>query len=320
MSENLPNSQRSAVDAQGQNSGEYKMVALHLMRMAEPHPSFYDIANNDDFGASKSEHMLGYGVLGYLGKDIINKRGLKKLLEGRSSAKAVGLSDSTLKKLIAGKNKYDKPISLAELRISPKKGQMFIDKIEKYAKMHGQQSGGSINLAGMGFFKKTKDFFTGKTKVKPSDILGGVTSALEIASIIPSPVSGTLGIAGKVSKATESAVKKAGAGIGENEIEEQNNSKICPKGNDVCKCPSGSGDSKNQQNMKLSSSTKKSRVSKRHCVVGTKEEVWSGEKEKTSSGLKKGDLMQNKNGKIISKKKHAQGKKIAQINGFQKKN
>ena len=37
--------------------------------------------------------------------------------------------------------------------------------------------------------------------------------------------------------------------------------------------------------------------------------VWLGRKEKTSSGLKKSDLMKSKTGKIVSKKQHAAGKK-----------
>ena len=38
-----------------------------------------------------------------------------------------------------------------------------------------------------------------------------------------------------------------------------------------------------------------------------KREVWNGERAKTSSGLRKGDLMKNKNGKIVSKKQHKKG-------------
>merc|ERR1719313_3171319 len=37
--------------------------------------------------------------------------------------------------------------------------------------------------------------------------------------------------------------------------------------------------------------------------------VFRGGKEKTASGLKKSDLMKSKTGKIVSKKKHAVGKK-----------
>merc|ERR1711904_676352 len=40
-----------------------------------------------------------------------------------------------------------------------------------------------------------------------------------------------------------------------------------------------------------------------------KASVWLGGKEKTASGLKKSDLMKTKTGRIVSKKKHAVGKK-----------
>lgn len=43
--------------------------------------------------------------------------------------------------------------------------------------------------------------------------------------------------------------------------------------------------------------------------VGSPAEVWHGVCEKTSGGLKKKDLMKTKRGRIISRKKHLQGKK-----------
>jgi len=39
--------------------------------------------------------------------------------------------------------------------------------------------------------------------------------------------------------------------------------------------------------------------------------VWSGKIKKTSSGLIKKDLVKNKHGKIVSKKKHRLGKKLS---------
>merc|ERR1712093_762673 len=45
--------------------------------------------------------------------------------------------------------------------------------------------------------------------------------------------------------------------------------------------------------------------------------VWNGGKEKTSTGLKKSDIMKSKTGKLVSKKKHAAGKKAyAHIKGW----
>lgn len=47
--------------------------------------------------------------------------------------------------------------------------------------------------------------------------------------------------------------------------------------------------------------------------IGSKEEVYNGSKQCTSGGLKKEDLIMNKNGKIVSKKKHEAG-----LNNFKK--
>ena len=38
--------------------------------------------------------------------------------------------------------------------------------------------------------------------------------------------------------------------------------------------------------------------------------VWKGEKKQTASGLKKSDLMENKHGKIVSKKQYKRGKQL----------
>ena len=40
-----------------------------------------------------------------------------------------------------------------------------------------------------------------------------------------------------------------------------------------------------------------------------KSAVFRGSKEKTQSGLKKGDLMKNRNGRVVTKKSHARGLK-----------
>lgn len=44
-------------------------------------------------------------------------------------------------------------------------------------------------------------------------------------------------------------------------------------------------------------------------AVGSHAAVWHGSAKHTSGGLTKSDLMKNKKGRIVSKKKHAQGKK-----------
>jgi hypothetical protein len=42
-------------------------------------------------------------------------------------------------------------------------------------------------------------------------------------------------------------------------------------------------------------------------IIGSRRQVWHGTMQKTSGGLTKGDLMLNKRGRIVSKKKHAFG-------------
>jgi hypothetical protein len=44
-------------------------------------------------------------------------------------------------------------------------------------------------------------------------------------------------------------------------------------------------------------------------AVGSKAAVWHGNAKHTSGGLTKSDLMKTKKGRIVSKKKHAAGKK-----------
>ncbi len=54
---------------------------------------------------------------------------------------------------------------------------------------------------------------------------------------------------------------------------------------------------------------KKAQVGGKMPAVGSKLKVWHGTAKHTSGGLKKSDLMRTKNGRIVSKKKHAAGKK-----------
>lgn len=51
---------------------------------------------------------------------------------------------------------------------------------------------------------------------------------------------------------------------------------------------------------------------------GSKKEVWEGNARHTSGGLTKKDLMLNKHGKVVSRKMHERGKRIAKQYGFGK--
>jgi hypothetical protein len=44
-------------------------------------------------------------------------------------------------------------------------------------------------------------------------------------------------------------------------------------------------------------------------TTGTRAQVWHGTAKKTSGGLTKNNLMKNKHGRIVSRRKHASGKK-----------
>jgi len=55
-------------------------------------------------------------------------------------------------------------------------------------------------------------------------------------------------------------------------------------------------------------STHNKRVKKR----GSKDDVWNGRAEKTKGGLVKSDLIENKRGKIVSKRKYERGLKQIQ--------
>lgn len=44
-------------------------------------------------------------------------------------------------------------------------------------------------------------------------------------------------------------------------------------------------------------------------LIGTRAQVWHGTAYKTSGGLTKGNILQNKNGRIVSRAKHASAKR-----------
>ena len=54
-------------------------------------------------------------------------------------------------------------------------------------------------------------------------------------------------------------------------------------------------------------------------VIGSRAEVWNGKAQKTSGGLRRGDLTKNKHGRIVSKKKQEAGRKAFKKNQLQPK-
>ena len=70
------------------------------------------------------------------------------------------------------------------------------------------------------------------------------------------------------------------------------------------------------QAMKAMRNAKKKRVSKVAKGRFAKRLVFKGKKEKTVSGLTKDDIVQNKAGKLVSRKKSALGKKFDRVKGW----
>lgn len=70
------------------------------------------------------------------------------------------------------------------------------------------------------------------------------------------------------------------------------------------------GGAKSKKSKSKKSKSKSSKSSGEFKVtVGSKREVWNGTAKHTSGGLYKKDLMKTKDGRIVSKKKHAAGLK-----------
>ena len=70
------------------------------------------------------------------------------------------------------------------------------------------------------------------------------------------------------------------------------------------------------QAMKAMRNAKKKRVSKVAKGRFAKRLVFNGKKEKTVSGLTKDDIVRNKAGKLVSRKKSALGKKFDRVKGW----
>ena len=65
----------------------------------------------------------------------------------------------------------------------------------------------------------------------------------------------------------------------------------------------------NSMNMNNSNSTRRNMSGGKMPAVGTKAQVWHGTAKHTSGGLTRKDLMKTKKGRIVSRRKHAAGKK-----------
>ena len=275
-------------------------VANHLLRMSRQ-------------GAAEAQPhiMLGRGVFGHLAKRVAQhaKRTIpdigivkEKFLGSKIYRSGTDILNKTAKQLGEGNHPHDLPVDMKDLGIPIAHGKKLLGMMNKYIK----QNGGSVTLAGGKFnlWKSTKKFFAGKTKVKPSTVLGGLSTALTAASFLPIPGAATLGTAAGAAGAAASAAKMAGRGEGGGVALAGG----CPKGKKKCDCGvSGDG-------IKLAGDGMKRRSSK----IGTKQEVWEGLRERTSGGLRKEHLMMNGKGKVVSIKRHQIGQGLVKKFGFQK--
>merc|ERR1712003_205270 len=78
---------------------------------------------------------------------------------------------------------------------------------------------------------------------------------------------------------------------------------------------------KGMKSMKAMKGMKRKAMKKSKIAKGKrgKSSVFRGTKEKTVGGLKKGDLMKNKSGKVVSRKQHNRGvKQFSKIKGWTK--
>lgn len=55
-------------------------------------------------------------------------------------------------------------------------------------------------------------------------------------------------------------------------------------------------------------------MSDKQKIIGSRAEVWNGNAQKTSGGLRKADLVKNKQGRLVSRKKQAAGRKAFKDN------
>ncbi len=167
-------------------------------------------------------------------------------------------------------------------------------------------------------------------KIKPSQVLIGASGATGIAAgasllgVATAPAAPFLGAAGAVLAGASKIAEMFGAGLNEKEIRRLN--KIKTKHQGIVKrhgakhpVKLGVGDVKFLDRLMKRKKQPIKRIKKGGSVVsggslkqkarGSKLEVWNGTARRTSGGLTKNDLMQNKRGKVVSKKKHAIGLK-----------
>lgn len=189
-------------------------------------------------------------------------------------------------------------------------------------------------------------------KVKASDVLAGISGGLGVATAASAPIVGAdaiatpiLGAASGVTLGLSKLIKAFGGSLSKSELsrvksimKKHDNSKGKVKKNKLSmtdmrfidkivdretnKSGAGiisGGAIRTGGSLRGRKSRKRGGMTRRGGSIGSKRQVWNGTATKTSGGLKKDDLMMNKRGKIVSKKKHAMGLKRFKENKLQPK-
>lgn len=197
----------------------------------------------------------------------------------------------------ATKRKLKRQVHLMDMD-APQQGSGIMtatNALAKHVLKHAlkKQSGSGIAKDAKKLFNKGKKefkrFIDGKTKIKPSHVVAVLaTGAGAAATYAPHPAAKAaliaLAIGGKMGS---EALKQSGRGF----------TKVYPQ--------DGSGLSLAGSGLKLAGQGAPNRNRSKYTEY---EKVWDGKKAKTKGGLTKNDLMVNKSGKIVSKRRHELGK------------
>ena len=242
--------------------------------------------------------VLGKAIMGAVASRLNSKKGtdmnkhlmahMKKHLKGHDLVEKVMKVTPQHVKDVLTKHKE------IQIHVSDVFGEKWGEHVKKIRDLTGGQDGGSWKS----IKSKLKSFLSGKTKLKPHHLLdaasGLVTAAGAASAVIPGVDIISVPAAASASaaiKTASTALKKSGRGMAE-----PSGAGLHPPGGKGLNPTGGS------LNPAGSSCKYKHRGGK---IVGTYKEVYDPNlpHEVTRGGLTKNDLMKNKRGKVVSKRR-----------------
>ena len=269
--------------------------------------------------------VLG-STVGYLASHGM-KKASEKMMKKAKSKQGKGKKHEKIIDILHMLHKHKGPIHISDLPFKKPHIQKIIGILEHIATHHPKKGKGRKHHP----FRKIKEFFQGKTKVKPSHILKGLSTALGFLSYVPGfSVLGSLGSA--TSGIASSVLHKKGKGLkddmGYRHLTPVNGQvgegmtttplqaltqmdtgvKMEGKGVKLAGKGIGKGVKLAGKGVKLAGKGVQLAGKGKKRKYGSRDEVWGGSCNCTRGGLYKKDLMQNGKGKIISKKQHQRGK------------